>query len=483
MGGSNSSGGGVAGAQPASSMPTSSFGPSRVDVVVLCGSAGSRLFPLTASPGSPKCLLPLANQPVLSYLLASLAKLGFVTVHLATTAEFQAPLQAFLAMYQGPQPKHVHLFVAPPECGGTAEALQAMRSGGQLPGSDDKGAAAAASGGGGSDSATAPLSPSSLSSQLRGENVLVVPGECVVESQLLDLLDLHQRQGSDLTMLLAKESQMGADADTAGDSSSGGGGGGGGGKAAAAAKAKAAGGAKKPKRDPEDVEYVGLCSLTDSASNQGDHSYGTASSGSSSANGKNSCVGQRLMLKVPALAVEEDLQVPKTLLARAALLGHGGGRLQLRTDLNDPHVYVFSKYVLFNVSRGRGSAQQTGSGEMEGKSSTSTLRAPSFLFTGGPCRCWTLPNRAVWCPSKTTWCPTCSRASSVTPILPLLLLLRHPAVCSLKDLGHATAGLSAPLRRWGAAVPARAHGRACYPTSRRFPPLLLRPPLLPRAPH
>ena len=323
---SGGGGGGPASTQPASSLPTSSLGPSRVDVVVLCGSAGSRLFPLTASPGSPKCLLPLANQPVLAYLLASLAKLGFETVHLATTSEFQTPLQEFLKIYQGLQPKHVHLFVAPSDCGGTAEVLQAMRSGGQHhAGSEDKIGAAAS---GGSD---APIS-------LRGENLVVVPGECVVESQLLDLLDLHQLQGSDFTMLLTKVSQLGADAHAAGDQSgSGGGGGSGGGKAGAgakAAKAKAAGGAKKPKRDPEDVEYVGLCSLTDSANSR------NLSNRSSS---KSVCTGQRLMLKVPALAVEEDLEVPKTLLARAALLGYGGGSLQLRTDLNDPHVYVFSK--------------------------------------------------------------------------------------------------------------------------------------------
>jgi hypothetical protein len=129
-------------------------------------------------------------------------------------------------------------------------------------------------------------------------------------------------------MLLAKESQLGADADAAGASTDQGGGGGGGATAAKAAKAKAAGGAKKVKRDAEDIEYVGLCGLTDSTGGCGGGSGGS--------------LGRRLLLKVPALAVEEELLVPKTLLARASLLGYGGG-LQLRTDLNDPHVYVFSK--------------------------------------------------------------------------------------------------------------------------------------------
>ena len=59
-------------------------GATRVDVVVLCGSSGSRLFPLTI--GSPKCLLPVANVPVLALLLASLARLGFADALLVTTA-------------------------------------------------------------------------------------------------------------------------------------------------------------------------------------------------------------------------------------------------------------------------------------------------------------------------------------------------------------------------------------------------------------
>lgn len=50
----------------------------RVDVVVMCGSSGSRLFPLTIN--SPKCLLPICNIPVLYYLLSSLQKLGFVDI-------------------------------------------------------------------------------------------------------------------------------------------------------------------------------------------------------------------------------------------------------------------------------------------------------------------------------------------------------------------------------------------------------------------
>lgn len=179
------SGGGPPGALPASAVPAplpSPCGPSRVDVVVLCGSAGSRLFPLTAEPGAPKCLLPLANQPVLAYLLASLATLGFAAVHLATTPEFHAPLLAFLALYPGPKPQGLSVFVAPPGCGGTADVLHAMRQG------------SAAAPDGPVPDATPLLQPSPPPPLLRGESVLVVPGECVAEGQLLDLLDLHQRQ-------------------------------------------------------------------------------------------------------------------------------------------------------------------------------------------------------------------------------------------------------------------------------------------------
>lgn len=67
----------------------------RVDVVIMCGSSGSRLFPLTMeSTGIPKCLLPICNVPILSYLLSSLQKLGFIDIILVSH-----PLLLFILKY------------------------------------------------------------------------------------------------------------------------------------------------------------------------------------------------------------------------------------------------------------------------------------------------------------------------------------------------------------------------------------------------
>jgi choline kinase len=44
-------------------------------VVILPGGAGRRMFPLIED--TPKCLLPVANRPLLSYQLELLERVGF----------------------------------------------------------------------------------------------------------------------------------------------------------------------------------------------------------------------------------------------------------------------------------------------------------------------------------------------------------------------------------------------------------------------
>ena len=55
----------------------------------------------------------------------------------------------------------------------------------------------------------------------------------------------------------------------------------------------------------------------------------------------------RVLLKIPSLAVEEEghMAVPKALIARNSAAGFGG-QMRLRTNLTDPHVYVFSSWTL-----------------------------------------------------------------------------------------------------------------------------------------
>jgi len=73
---------------------------------------------------------------------------------------------------------------------------------------------------------------------------------------------------------------------------------------------------KKKKRDLEDVEYMGIA-------------------GSES----------RLVIKKPALAVDEEMTVSKTLFARLNATGQGS-KLQIRADLTDMHIFILSRWAL-----------------------------------------------------------------------------------------------------------------------------------------
>ena len=111
-------------------------------VVIMCGSAGSRLFPLTID--RPKALLPVANKPVVAYLLDTLQLLGFSEVLLVTTEEFQNSIAQFLTKYNSGEGVTVNPeIVVYPDDTGTADVLRKLKR-------DDK---------------------------LRGDSVLVLPGE------------------------------------------------------------------------------------------------------------------------------------------------------------------------------------------------------------------------------------------------------------------------------------------------------------------
>lgn len=243
---------------PLPSMFSGNINIKRVDVVVMCGSSGSRLFPLTIN--TPKCLLPVCNVPVLSYLLSSLSKYGFIDIILVTTPDFKSAIGTYLSNQGNCFSKNVSCVVLPDTAMGTCDALKYLRY-------EDK---------------------------LHGESTLVIPGDAIVGKQVIELLDKHQRLRSDLTMLLMKAAPP-PDQDSDRHS-----------KAAP----------KKKKRDQEEVEYIGVA-------------------------------GQevRLVMKTPALAVDEELSVSKTLLSRLNATGQGGS-LQIRADLTDVHIFVLSRWAV-----------------------------------------------------------------------------------------------------------------------------------------
>eukprot|EP00617_Octactis_speculum_P020984 CAMPEP_0185770226 /NCGR_PEP_ID=MMETSP1174-20130828/58055_1 /TAXON_ID=35687 /ORGANISM="Dictyocha speculum, Strain CCMP1381" /LENGTH=270 /DNA_ID=CAMNT_0028455575 /DNA_START=31 /DNA_END=839 /DNA_ORIENTATION=- len=237
-------------------------------IVILAGSSGSRLFPITM--GKPKALLPIANKPILSHLLGSLERCGFSEAIIATTQEFSSQLASFLTEFHGTAQSmtgvktRLEVFE---NSFGTADVLRCLYK-------DDK---------------------------LNDELVLVLPGEAVLTDGVLNkLIDLHCRRASDLTMLL------GVDAPRVQPTK--------GGKMAAASQRK--------KRDEEDIEYIGLMD------------------------------DDRVVIKTPSLAIEEEknMEIPKTLLVRTRAVGHGG-KLRLRNNLIDPHVYALSRWVLSLLER------------------------------------------------------------------------------------------------------------------------------------
>jgi len=63
--------------------------------VVLAGTSGSRLFPL--SEGIPKALLPVGNRPMISFILDSLRRAGANEAVVATTPRFEPAVRAAIA--------------------------------------------------------------------------------------------------------------------------------------------------------------------------------------------------------------------------------------------------------------------------------------------------------------------------------------------------------------------------------------------------
>lgn len=63
------------------------MGP-QCQAVLLAGGAGASLFPLNHT-GTPLALLPVANQPLITYALRTLEQAGIVDVLLVSAAELR----------------------------------------------------------------------------------------------------------------------------------------------------------------------------------------------------------------------------------------------------------------------------------------------------------------------------------------------------------------------------------------------------------
>ncbi|CAM9170877.1 unnamed protein product [Ascophyllum nodosum] len=111
---------------------------------------------------------------------------------------------------------------------------------------------------------------------------LLLPGNLVCEEVLRDLAELHVSRGSDVTMLLKEEAPI---RDAKGRKTA------------------------RPKRDEEDIDYVGLAQ------------------------------GGKLVMKLPKLSVKHGLNIQKALLRRHETV-------TLSTTMQDVSVYIFAHWVL-----------------------------------------------------------------------------------------------------------------------------------------
>jgi translation initiation factor eIF-2B subunit gamma len=94
--------------------------------VVMAGGFGNRMYPLTY--GFPKCLLPIANRPLLLYPLEILERAGFNQAIVVTEASIATPVKAFIEEEYKGQLKIDLVVLEKPM--GTADALRhpAVRS-------------------------------------------------------------------------------------------------------------------------------------------------------------------------------------------------------------------------------------------------------------------------------------------------------------------------------------------------------------------
>jgi translation initiation factor eIF-2B subunit gamma len=96
--------------------------PYEFQVVLLCGSSGSSMFPLTCSE-RPKCLLPVANRPIIHYQLEALVANGFKEVIVVTKSCFTRYLEK--SIDSSGLSSHIHIQLLSLDSWiGTADALR-----------------------------------------------------------------------------------------------------------------------------------------------------------------------------------------------------------------------------------------------------------------------------------------------------------------------------------------------------------------------
>ena len=144
-------------------------------MVIIIDYDDGRMFPLTEE--IPKCLLPVANRPLLGFQLDMLAKSGAEEVFISAPAEYETQLNACIDDYRRDHTENEVIssmsieLVYVEEMMGSADGLRAVRE------------------------------------RIRGD-FIVLASDVITQFPLGDLTNLHKLSTSDLSLMLTKVSTL-----------------------------------------------------------------------------------------------------------------------------------------------------------------------------------------------------------------------------------------------------------------------------------
>lgn len=164
------------------------------EAVILAGGPGRGLYPLTTS--SPKALLPIANRPLLWFQLDALSRAGLGSAIVACSASGADAVRECVARYPGSVA--VEVFEPAATTTSTSASTSTSTIAGDAHGDDA---------GDGDVDAEADSGTLSVLRQLRLQgklhsDVLVLSGDVVTTTSVLELADVHRVSNASITMLL-----------------------------------------------------------------------------------------------------------------------------------------------------------------------------------------------------------------------------------------------------------------------------------------
>lgn len=226
--------------------------------IILAGGSGMRLYPLTET--QPKSLLPIDNHPLMYYPLMLLERSGFSQVIVVTAEDMVSEVGQYLAHeYKGKI--SIDLVAVDGELE-TAEVLRVIQD------------------------------------KIHTAHFFVLSGDLVTDVVIHNLADVHRIENAHMTMLLKDTTPAVA--------------------VVPKPKTTKASKKKKPRRDDEMKDCIGILSPAGARSHTG---------------------SARVVMLSPGIFLEEQVELSKSLLKRQH-------EMTLHTNFFDAHFYIFSHAIL-----------------------------------------------------------------------------------------------------------------------------------------